>query len=237
MCHKCNRYGDFARECPNVVCFNCDNLGHISKECPDSPRCCICKSLNHLAINCEYSWGSSVINSAGASSCHNSSITDTKSNATATQMDVEDSSNVSAPAASDAVALVHVHDPVKPQQSEPLLSSQPATLPSSSASSASTTSSSVASSTYSHVLQSSLLFSVRPNPRLHLLPVHRQRRPQGSIEPDLIAWLILCVGLLMFQFLLRPSKAVSPRRTSPVDESPSVSKRSKPSKTYSSRSR
>ena len=69
MCHKCNRYGHFARECPNVVCFNCDNLGHISKECPDSPRCCICKSLNHLAINCEYSWGSSVINSAGASSC------------------------------------------------------------------------------------------------------------------------------------------------------------------------
>ena len=40
----------------------------------------------------------------------------------------------------------------------------------------------------------------RSNPRLHLFPVHRQRRPQGSIEPDLIAWLIPCVGLLMFQF-------------------------------------
>ena len=229
MCHKCNRYGHFACECPNVVCFNCDNLGHFSKECPHSPRCCICKSLNHLAINCGAS--------PGASSCHNSSITDTKSNATATQMDFEDSSNVSAPAASDAVVLDHVPDPVKPQQSEPLLSSQPATLPSSSGPWSSTTSSSVASSTYSHVLQSSLPFSVRPNPRLHLLPVHRQRRPQGSIEPDLIAWFIPCVGLLMFQFLLRPSKAVSPRRTSPVDESPSVSKRSKPSKTYSSRSR
>ena len=37
---------------------------------------------------------------------NNSSITDTKSNATATQMDVEDSSNVFAPAASDAVVLV-----------------------------------------------------------------------------------------------------------------------------------
>ena len=102
--------------------------------------------MNHLAINCDYSWGSSVIHSAGASSCHNSSITDTKSNATASQMDVEDSSNVSAPAASDAVVLIHVPDPVRPQQSEPLLSSQPATLPSSSASSSSTTSSSVASS-------------------------------------------------------------------------------------------
>ena len=78
MCHKCNRCGHFAREWPNVVCFNCDDLGHISKECPDSPRCCICKSLNHLVINCEYSWGSFVINSASASSCHNYSVTNTK---------------------------------------------------------------------------------------------------------------------------------------------------------------
>ena len=121
--------------------------------------------MNHLAINCEYSWGSSFINSAGASSCHNSSITDTKSNATATQMDVEASSNVSAPAASDAVVLVHDPDPAKPQQSEPLLSSQPATLASSSTSSSSTTSSVVASSTYSHILQSSSPFSTEsPTP-------------------------------------------------------------------------
>ena len=150
--------------------------------------------MNHLAINCEHSRGSSVINSAGASSCHNSSVTDNKSNATATQMDAEDSSNVS-----DAVVLVHDPDPVKPQQSEHLLSSQPATLALSSA----------RPRLQLRLLVLLLLPTVmfyslpchfRPNPRLHLLPVHRQRRPQGAIEPDLIAWLIPCVGLLIFLF-------------------------------------
>ena len=40
----------------------------------------------------------------------------------------------------------------------------------------------------------------RPNSRFQLHPVHRQRRPKGSIEPDLIAWLIPCVGLRMIPF-------------------------------------
>ena len=80
--HECNQCGHFALF---LFCFNCDNLGHISKECPDSSRCCICKSLDHLAIDCEFSWCSSVINSASAP-CHNSVIT--KLDATATQMDV-----------------------------------------------------------------------------------------------------------------------------------------------------
>ena len=63
------------REYPNLVCFNCDNLSHISKECPESAKCCICKSLDHLSIKSEYLCCSSVINSASASSCHNSSFT------------------------------------------------------------------------------------------------------------------------------------------------------------------
>ena len=80
--HKCNRCGHFTRECPSLVCFNCDNLSHISKESPHSPSCCICKSLDLLAILCEFSWCSSVINSARVPFCHNCSIT--KVNATAT---------------------------------------------------------------------------------------------------------------------------------------------------------
>ena len=77
---KCNRCGHFTRECPSRVCFNCDNLSHISKESPLSPSCCICKSLDLLAIDCEFS--SSFINSARVPSCHSCSIT--KVNATAT---------------------------------------------------------------------------------------------------------------------------------------------------------
>ena len=154
------------------------------------------------------------INSAGGSSCHHSSITDTKSNATATQMDVEDSSNVSAPAASDAVGLVHVPDPAKPQHSEPLVSSQPATLPSSSARPRLQLLLLVLL-LLTTVMFYSLPCHFRPNPRLHLLPVHRQRRPQGSTKPDLITWLIPCVGLLMFKFcfvLLKRYRRAGPLR-------------------------
>ena len=39
----------------------------------------------------------------------------------------------------------------------------------------------------STVMLYSLPCHFRSNPRLHLLPVHRQHRPQGSIEPDLMA--------------------------------------------------
>ena len=73
----------------------------------------------------------------------------------ATQMDVEDSSSAFAPATSDAVVLVHVSNPVQPQQSQTSSSSQAATLPSSSAPSLSTPSCCDTSSTYSHVVQSS----------------------------------------------------------------------------------
>ena len=61
-----------------------------------------------------YSRCSSVINSAVPSSRQNSSV----STLNATQMDVEDSWSAFAPVAFDAVVLVHIPDPVQPQQSQ-----------------------------------------------------------------------------------------------------------------------
>lgn len=55
-CRRCNRAGHFANECQNVVCFNCDELGHQSRECGEAIRCCICKSVEHRARHCPYSW-------------------------------------------------------------------------------------------------------------------------------------------------------------------------------------
>ena len=55
-CRHCNRAGHFANECKNVVCFNCEELGHESRDCQSAPRCCICKSTEHLARHCPLSW-------------------------------------------------------------------------------------------------------------------------------------------------------------------------------------
>ena len=55
-CRRCNRAGHFANECQNIVCFNCDELGHQSRECGEAVRCCICKSTEHLARRCPYTW-------------------------------------------------------------------------------------------------------------------------------------------------------------------------------------
>ena len=55
-CRRCNRAGHFANECQNIVCFNCEELGHQSRECEENVRCCICKSIEHVARHCPYSW-------------------------------------------------------------------------------------------------------------------------------------------------------------------------------------
>ena len=52
----CNRAGHLANECRNVVCFNCEELGHLSRDCENDEHCCICKSTDHLARCCPFSW-------------------------------------------------------------------------------------------------------------------------------------------------------------------------------------
>ena len=168
--HKCNRCGHFAIF---LFCFNCHNLGHISKECPDSPRCCICKSLDHLAIDCEFSWCSSVINSASAPSCHNSSIT--KLNATATQMNVSDSLTGSMFLILSSSNHHNLHYQLKLQTPFRLLRLH----------------------FQLHLLlirclPTVTLYSLLRPPVLiesstHLPPVRSQCRPQGSVEPDLLS--------------------------------------------------
>ncbi len=66
-CRRCNRAGHFANECQNIVCFNCDELGHQSRDCGEAVRCCICKSTEHLARRCPYSWYNRPILSAPVS--------------------------------------------------------------------------------------------------------------------------------------------------------------------------
>lgn len=55
-CRKCNSPDHLAKECTSIVCFNCEGTGHLSRDCPDGVRCCICKSLDHYALDCMHSW-------------------------------------------------------------------------------------------------------------------------------------------------------------------------------------
>ena len=55
-CRKCNSPDHLAKEWTAVACFNCDGTGHLSRSCPDGMRCCICKSKEHVAVDCIHSW-------------------------------------------------------------------------------------------------------------------------------------------------------------------------------------
>lgn len=55
-CRKCNSSRHLARECNNSFCFNCDTVGHTAKDCTKGMLCCICKSPEHKAIDCRFSW-------------------------------------------------------------------------------------------------------------------------------------------------------------------------------------
>ena len=55
-CRKCNTSDHLGKDCNNTVCFNCDTTGHTARECEENVRCCICKSEEHIAIDCPHSW-------------------------------------------------------------------------------------------------------------------------------------------------------------------------------------
>ena len=55
-CRCCNRSGRNAADCRKSVSFNCDALGHMARECIRPMYCCICKSGQHLARTCPFSW-------------------------------------------------------------------------------------------------------------------------------------------------------------------------------------
>ena len=57
VCWKCNSPDHIGRVCPDDYCFNCDQTGHQSHACEERIKCSLCKSEEHLAIDCPGSWG------------------------------------------------------------------------------------------------------------------------------------------------------------------------------------
>ena len=57
VCWKCNSPDHIGRVCPEYYCFNCDQTGHQSHACEERIKCSLCKSEEHLAIDCPGNWG------------------------------------------------------------------------------------------------------------------------------------------------------------------------------------
>ncbi|XP_067028932.1 uncharacterized protein [Acropora muricata] len=57
VCWKCNSPDHIGRACPEDYCFNCDQTGHQSHACEERIKCSLCKSEEHLAIDCPGNWG------------------------------------------------------------------------------------------------------------------------------------------------------------------------------------
>ena len=55
-CRHCHQPGHLANTCSNQCCFNCDEVGHLSSSCPRPVMCNICKSVDHKANVCSFSW-------------------------------------------------------------------------------------------------------------------------------------------------------------------------------------
>ena len=59
-CRHCHLTGHLANSCSNVCCYNCDETGHLSSACPHPVMCNICKSTEHKANACSFSWAREV---------------------------------------------------------------------------------------------------------------------------------------------------------------------------------
>ena len=57
VCWKCGSPDHFGRDCPDFYCFNCDQSGHRAHACGEHIKCSLCKSEEHLAIDCPGNWG------------------------------------------------------------------------------------------------------------------------------------------------------------------------------------
>ena len=56
VCWKCSSHQHIGRNCPEESCFNCDQSGHVAAACPEFIKCPLCKSENHLAVDCYGNW-------------------------------------------------------------------------------------------------------------------------------------------------------------------------------------
>ena len=55
-CPRCHQPGHLTNTCSNQCCFNCDEVGHLSSSCPRPVMCNLCKSVDHKANVCPFSW-------------------------------------------------------------------------------------------------------------------------------------------------------------------------------------
>lgn len=55
-CRHCHQTGHYANACHTVICYNCEQTGHLASDCPEQLLCNICKSPDHKARSCPFSW-------------------------------------------------------------------------------------------------------------------------------------------------------------------------------------